>query len=385
MPSYDVIVVGLGGMGSAAACHLAARGQRVLGLDALHPPHHLGSSHGDTRVIRQAYFEHPAYVPLLLRAYELWRDLESATSERLLLLPGGLMMGAPDSEVVTGSLKSARLHNLRHEVLEARDIRRRFPAFHVDDGTIALFEEAAGLVFCERAVAAHLKEATRLRAEIHVGEPLLEWNVRSDGVEVVTARGRYEAGMLVLTPGPWAPDILRDLHIPLTVERQVLCWFQPAGGIEAFRPERFPIYIWERSTGCTPYGFPAVDGAEDGVKVAFYRSPRSETCTAATVDRTIRSEDESELREAVREFLPQLDGPLVRATTCLYTLTPDLNFIIDRHPFHPQVILAAGFSGHGFKFCSVVGEILADLATSGRAGWDLELFRVGRFTRSAQR
>lgn len=382
MARHDVIVLGLGGMGSAAACHLARRGLRVLGLDRFTPPHDRGSSHGHTRVIRQAYFEHPAYVPLLLRAYELWHDLESEVPDQpLLLLPGGLMMGAPNSEVVQGSLASARAHGLPHDFLEARDIRRRFSAFRIPDHTVALFEAKAGLVFCERAVTAHLRAATRAGADLRWDEPVLKWHAEPNGggVTVQTARSTYTADRLVITPGPWAPDILGQLADSFVVERQILFWFQPPAGTQDFSPERFPVYIWQRSDNATPYGFPAVDGAHGGVKIAFYRKPTPEPCTPETVDRSIRPDDVESMRSAVRDVLPGLDGPLLRATTCLYTLTPDLHFSIGAHPAFPQVVVAAGFSGHGFKFCSVVGEIVADLVRSGRCRHELGLFRPDRF------
>jgi sarcosine oxidase len=379
--AYDVIVLGLGGMGSAAAYHLAARGQRVLGLEQFSPPHDRGSSHGRTRVIRQAYFEHPAYVPLLLRAYELWRDLEQVTGQHLLVLPGGLMMGSPNSEVVSGSITSARQHGLPHEVLDVTDIRRRFPQFRIRDDTVGVFEAAAGLVFCERAVSAHLDAASRAGAVLQFNEPVLGWHATADGsgVTVTTARGRYSATQLVITPGPWAPQLLSDLGIPLLVERQVLFWFQPPGGVDAFTPNRFPIYIWQRDDGATPYGFPSLDGPAGGVKIAFYRKAVSEPCTPESVDRRIRDDDIAEMRAVLRDFLPAVDGELVQAATCLYTLTPDLNFIIGPHPRHAQVKVAAGFSGHGFKFCSVVGEILSNLVVTGRAGHDIRLFDPLRF------
>lgn len=382
MTSYDVIVLGLGGMGSAAAAHLAARGRKVLGLEQFTAPHDRGSSHGHTRVIRQAYFEHPAYVPLLLRAYELWRELEQVTGRQLLLLSGGLMMGAPGSEVVTGSLRSARQHGLPHDELDAREIRRRFPQFQITDDTVALFERAAGLVFCERAVSAHLEWAARAGAELRFEEPVLAWRATpGGGGTVTTAKGSYTAEQLIITPGPWAPELLADLGVPLVVERQVLFWFQPPEGVGPFLPERFPIYIWEHPSGETPYGFPAVDGEAGGVKIACYRKAVPEPCTPETVDRRIRDDDVAAMRTAMRGLLPRLDGPLLKAATCLYTLTPDLNFVIGTHPAHPQVQIAAGFSGHGFKFCSVVGELLADLVITGRTRHELGLFAPDRFRR----
>lgn len=379
VPAYDVIVLGLGGMGSAAAFHLAARGQKTLGLEQFQPPHNQGSSHGSTRVIRQAYFEDPAYVPLLLRAYALWNNLERESARQLLVLCGGLMMGAPDSEVVRGSLRSAIQHDLSHELLDAREIRRRFPPFRISDDTVALFEQAAGLVYCEEAIRAHLGAAARAGAELHFQEPALSWQATPNGVEVVTPKGRYSAGRLVITAGPWAPQVLHDLALPLTVERQVLFWFEPRTGLAPFHPDRFPIYIWQKSEHCTPYGFPAVDGPKGGVKIALYRSPEIEVCTPQTVRREVDSRDEADLRSVLQDFLPDLDGPMVQASTCLYTLTPDLNFFVDHHPQHPQVTIAAGFSGHGFKFCSVMGEVVADLATRGSSPFDLGLFRLARW------
>lgn len=361
-------------MGSAAAWQLARRGVRVLGLERFTAPHAHGSSHGRTRVIRQAYFEHPAYVPLLLRAYELWRETEQAAGRKLLTLCGGLMFGRPDSEVVRGSRLSAEQHGLPHEILDAREIRRRFPPFQIDDDVMGLFEREAGLVQTEGAVQAHLDLAASAGADLHFEEPVIQWTPDHDGVRVTTSRGVYVADRLILTPGPWAPEVLADLGLPLQVERQVLYWFQPRDDIRAYFPEQFPIYIWESPEGLQPYGFPAMDGTSGGVKTAFFRLPNAQICRPETVDRRLNPADEQAMRTILRRFLPGLDGPLVHATTCLYTCTPDLHFVIERHPAHPQVAIAAGFSGHGFKFCSVVGEILADLATRGTTRHDLRLF-----------
>jgi len=377
----DVIVLGLGGMGSAAACHLARRGRRVLGLERYTAPHDRGASHGRTRVIRQSYYEDPAYVPLLLRAYELWRELSRETGVDLLHEVGGLMMGQPSSAVVTGSLRSARLHGLPHEELTAADIRRRFPAFHPPAGTVALYERAAGFVRTEAAVQAHLDRAAALGAELHFEEPALAWEETADGVRVRTARGTYEAERLVICPGPWAPRVLANLGVPLEVERQVLYWFQPEGGIEPFRFGHFPIFIWETPDGASPYGFPAIDGPNGGVKVAFYRAPEVEPCDPDSVDRVLRPREIALMRQAIEPLLPALRGPLLQGVTCLYTNTPDKHFVIAPHPASPRVTVACGFSGHGFKFCSVVGEILAQLVVDGRSRLDIGLFSPSRFTR----
>lgn len=381
MKRYQAIVLGLGGMGSAATWQLARRGVRVLGLEQFTSPHNRGSSHGRTRVIRQAYFEDPAYVPLLLRAYELWQEAEAASGRRLLTLCGGLMLGRPDSEVVRGSIHSAREHHLPHEILEAREIRRRFPQFNIHDDDIALFEARAGFVEAEAAVQAHLDLAARHGATLQFEEPVLRWEHSGDGVVVTTTRGTYAAESLVVSPGPWAPTLLEELGLPLQVERQVLYWFQPRNGIENYLPDRFPIYIWESPDGLQPYGFPATDGPHGGVKAAFFRIPHAQICTPDTVDRQLRPADEQAMRAILRRLLPGLEGELRQATTCLYTCTPDLHFVMGLHPAHAQVSFAAGFSGHGFKFCSVVGEILADLATHRSTHHDLSLFSGDRFAK----
>jgi sarcosine oxidase len=375
--AYDVIVLGLGGMGSAAAAHLARRGQRVLGLERFGPAHDQGSSHGGSRIIRQAYFEDPAYVPLLLRAYELWERLEADTGEDLLTLTGGLMIGPEDSRTVRGSLRSARAWDLAHEVLGGQEVRRRFPTLAPGPTDIALYESEAGFLRPEAVVRAQLAEAERAGADLRFEEPALGWEALEGGVRVRSATGTHEAGRLVVSPGPWAPAVLGDLGLPLVVERQVQYWFDPPEGIDAFLPGRQPIWIWEEPDGVQFYGFPAVDGAGGGVKTAFFRM--GEQTTPDTIDRAVHPDEVERMRGRLRRSVPGLDGPLLRATTCMYTTTPDEHFVVDRHPALPQVTLAAGFSGHGFKFVSVVGEILADLSIEGVTAHDISLFRADRW------
>ncbi len=379
MKSYDHIVLGLGGMGSAAAHQLAARGHRVLGLEKFSSPHDRGSSHGETRVVRQAYFEHPGYVPLLRRAYELWRELEIATDTRLLHLCGGLMLGAPDSAVVAGSLHSAREHRLPHEMLDAAEIRRRYPAFQLADDAVGLFEKTAGYVRCEDAVQAHLDAAARAGADLRYHEPVISWQAKNDHVRVTTGQGTYTAARLIITPGAWAPSLLADLGIPISVERQVLYWFQPAKGVAAFQPDKFPVYIWQDRPGVEAYGFPALNGPDGGMKVAFFHQLVREVTTPESVDRRIREDDIEAMRRTLRRFFPDLDGTFIRGSTCLYSMTPDQHFAIGRHPRHANVVFAAGFSGHGFKFCPVIGEILANLACNGSTTHDISLFAPDRF------
>jgi sarcosine oxidase len=375
---YDVIVIGLGGMGSATAYQLAERGKRVLGLERHKPAHAQGSSHGKSRIIRQAYFEDPAYVPLLLRAYELWRKIEHESDTQLLTITGGLMLGPPESRTVAGALRSAQEHGLAHEMLDAAEIARRFPPLRPEPDTIALYEELAGFLHPEASVTAHLRQAERLGATLRFEEPATAWEASPEGdrVRVTTARGSYEADRLVIAPGAWAPQLFVDLDLPLVIERNVLCWFEPIGGREPFLPDRFPIYIWETHSGLQFYGFPAQDGPPGGVKVALFRAG-IET-TPETIDRTVRVEELEPLRASLAAHIPALNGRLIEAITCMYTTAPDEHFIIGLHPRHPQVVVASPCSGHGYKFASVIGEILADLAIDGATRHPIGLFDIKR-------
>jgi sarcosine oxidase len=380
---YDAIVVGLGGMGSATAYQLAGRGKRVLGLEKFHPAHDRGSSHGRSRIIRQAYFEDPAYVPLLLRAYELWERLERETGQELMTLTGGLMIGRRESVLVSGSVRSAEEHGLSYELLDAEGIRERFPRFSPDSGTVALYEEKAGFVRPEESVRAHLERAGSLGADLRFEEPILSWEASGDGVRVETQGGSYEAERLVITPGAWAPQLLADLGLPLEVERQVMYWFEPKNGREPFLPDRFPIFIWEPDDGNWFYGFPIQD-RERGVKAAFYRAGGA-TTTPETVDREVRDEEMDFIRAYLAEYVPDLASRCLDARVCMYTNTPDLHFVISLHPELEQVAVACGFSGHGYKFCSVVGEILADLAAEGSTRHPIDLFAPARLKRADAR
>ncbi|GAU70226.1 monomeric sarcosine oxidase [Streptomyces sp. NBRC 110611] len=372
-PTYDVIVIGLGGMGSAAAHHLSARGARVLGLEKFGPVHQRGSSHGGSRMTRQSYFEDPAYVPLLLRAYELYDELERATGRDIATLCGGVMVGRPDARTVAGSLRSARQWDLPHEMLDAKEIRRRFPTLRPKDDEVALYERKAGFLRPENTVAAHLQLATRQGADLHFDEPMTRWEPCRGGVRVHTAENAYTAGQLVLCPGAWAPGLLTDLGVPFTVERHVTYWFQPTGGVGPFRPESHPVYIWEDPAGVQAYGFPAIDGPELGAKAAFFR--KGVVCTAETVDRTVHDDEVRAMADHMSHCVPDLPGTFLKAATCLYTNTPDEHFVLARHPAHPEsTTVACGFSGHGFKFVPVVGEIVADLALTGSTAYPIGLF-----------
>jgi sarcosine oxidase len=364
---FDVVVAGLGAMGSAAACHLAGGGARVLGLDRHSPPHALGSSHGETRIIREAYFEHPAYVPLVQRAYRLWEELEGVTGRTLVRRTGALMLGSPESSLIHGALASAAMHGLPHERLDPRELRRRFPAFRLGEEMVAVLEAQAGILDPEGCVAAHLEVARAQGAELRPEEPVLAWRHDARGVEVTTARGRYRAGHLVLAVGPWLADLVPTLPFP--VERQVMLWFRPRGAPADFAPGRFPAFLWELPEGQLFYGMPDLG---NGVKAARHHG--GETGTAHTVDASLRAEDVEEVRRFLQRHIPGAAGELLRGVVCRYTNSPTGHFLIDRHPESERVLLVSPCSGHGFKFASVVGEVVADLVREGATRHDISLF-----------
>jgi sarcosine oxidase len=366
---HDILIAGLGAMGSAAAFHLSRRGLRVCGFDRFWPPHTMGSSHGQSRIIREAYFEDPVYVPMVRRAYELWRELERECETPLLMQTGGLMIGRPDSELVAGARASAQQYGLEHELLGAAEIARRFPAFRPDPHMVAVYEPRAGILFPEACVGAHLSRARACGAQLHGDEPVLSWQAGPDSVSVRTARGVYSADRLIITAGAWAGQLLADLEPPLTVERQVAFWFDPKSSQEHFQPDQCPVHLWQLDDDRFAYGFPDLGS---GVKVAFHHQGITGSPDGLTRD---VSPDESEaIRPFLRRHLPDADGALRSAAACLYTNTPDEHFWIDRHPLHDNVLIASPCSGHGFKFASVIGEVLADLATRATASFDLSRF-----------
>lgn len=365
--TFSVIVAGLGAMGSAVAFHLARRGVRVIGLDRFAPPHPFGSSHGESRIIREAYFEHPAYVPLVQRAYRLWQELEVLTGESLLRITGGVLLGAPESKIITGALRSAQSHGLAHEVLTASEVRKRFPALQPPETFIAVYEPRAGVLRPEACVAAHLRMAARYGTVLHFEEPVREWRAGEDGVEVITERGRYSADRMVWCLGAWLPAWLPAA--PLWVERQVMFWFRPARDAENFAPGRCPIYIVEFAPERSFYGFPDL-GA--GVKVARHHG--GEPCAPETVRRVVGEEEVEAMRGLLPRFLPGLSGPLMRTEVCLYTNTPDGHFLLDRHPEHPQVFVVSPCSGHGFKFSSAIGELVAEAVRNDAIQYERRLF-----------
>jgi sarcosine oxidase len=374
---YDVIVIGVGGMGSATLYQLARRGCRVLGLEQFSIPHELGSSHGFNRIIRLAYAEHPDYVPLLRRAYELWREIENITQERLLFITGGIDAGSKESRTVVGSLLACQTHHLPHEYLTAAELHKRFPGYRLPDDMVAVYQPDGGFVLSERSIVNYVLAALSHGAEVHAHEKVTNWEQQDGGVKVVTNRGSYWAKRAVITAGPWAASLMPALRTLAVPQRQVLLWAQPLRP-ELFRLGAFPVFNMEASEGRF-YGGPidAGPGGVPGFKIGKYHH-RLENADPDRVDRDIHDEDERVLREGIRRFFPEADGPTMALKTCLFTNSPDGHFLLDIHPEVPEVTIAAGFSGHGFKFCSVVGEIMADLVLRGETRHDIALFRLAR-------
>ncbi|MBI1730766.1 N-methyl-L-tryptophan oxidase [Candidatus Acetothermia bacterium] len=371
---YDIAVIGLGAMGSAAVCHLAKRGLTVLGLDRFQPPHTFGSSHGQSRIIREAYFEHPSYVPLVQRAYQLWKELEAESGRSLYVQTGGLMIGTPDGELVTGATKSAEIHKLSYNKLSGNEVHNKYPAFHTNKNTVAIWEPRAGVLFPEACLEAHLEQAARNGADLRYREPLCEWHV-GDGVKLITEKGIYRAEQVIFSAGAWVSELLADLKLPLWVARQTLFWFQPQANPQDFSPEKFPIFIWEHEHNRYFYGFPNLG---QGLKVAIHHE--GERATADCVNREVQPQEVAGMRDLLNRFLPDAAGPLLSTAVCLYTNTPDYHFLIDRHPQYERVWIASPCSGHGFKFSSAIGEVLADLAITGKSALHLDLFKINRFS-----
>ncbi|HEX3467059.1 MAG TPA: N-methyl-L-tryptophan oxidase [Candidatus Elarobacter sp.] len=375
--TYDTIVLGLGGMGSAVAAHVAARGRRVLGLERFGPAHGRGSSHGESRIIRQAYFESPDYVPLLRRAYALWDALEARTEMKLRAQTGGLFVGRPDSAVVAGTLESARRWDLEHDIYDAAALRRVFPNVTPLDDEIAVYEAVAGAVFPEPAVRAHLLVAADAGAELRFGVRVTGWEAGDAGVRVTLAGGdRVEARRLAICAGPWFAQLAPELGIPLRVERKVQFWFAPLDHA-AVTPEHLLIYAVQRDGQEMFYGFPDFGG---GAKIAHHG--RGDAADPDALDRAVSDDEIEYARAALASFVPAAAGAFVRADPCLYTLTPDEHFVIGPHPGHPNVVVAGGFSGHGYKFTPVIGEIVAALLAGEDAGFPLDLFSPTRFSPS---
>ena len=361
MAVYDVIVLGTGGIGSAVVSHLACRGARVLGLDQFPPAHDRGSSHGQTRMIRQAYYEHPDYVPLSLRAYELWAALSERRGKQLFFQTGVLQIGAPDGIVVPGVIASARHHGLRIEQLSPADIVGRFPGFAVPESFVGVYEPVAGYLLVEQCVLAHLDDALAAGAALHSDEPVVDIQAAPGELTVQTTLAQYATKRLVITAGPWAGRWLTDLGISLVVRRKPLFWFATRSPVYR-ATSGCPAYLYEINER-TFYGFPEVDPGE--IKVAEHTGG-TPVADPMTVDREIHPDDVTPIEDFITTCMPDVTRRITNQKVCMYTMSPDAHFIVDRHPADERIAFAAGLSGHGFKFAPVLGEALADLALEGR-------------------
>ncbi len=403
---YDIIVLGLGANGSSALYHLSKTGKKVLGLDRFHPPHRQGSSHGESRIIRQAYFEHPLYVPLIKAAYPLWEEIAALAGRTLFRKTGGLMLGREDAAVVKGSLLSAQLHDIPYEYLDAAAIRRRFPAFRAPADSVGVLEAEAGILLPEDCIRAFLSAAARNGAILQTGEQVLEIQPGNSSSTVVTSKGRYTADKLIVSAGAWTGGLLyglsteepltrtvepqtrprtseplSDLRLPLIVKRQVLFWFDNADPQRRawFNPDKMPVFIWEYEPAKEHepakmfYGFPDLG---TGVKLAPHH--RGRTIEADDLRQDTGADEIAEMQNIAADWLAM--DPVYRdSSVCMYTNTPDEDFIIDFHPEFPNIIVASPCSGHGFKFSSLTGQLLCQLAIEGRTGFDLSPFRINRF------
>jgi sarcosine oxidase len=373
--TYDVIVAGVGGMGAGACFHLARRGLRVLGVERFGIPNALGSSHGETRIIRLAYAESPAYVPLLRRAFQLWRELGETVDERLLYTTGSIDAGRPGSGLFEGSLASCLEHGLPHTVMSGAEVNRRYPGYRLPEDHPCLLQPDGGFVLPERSVVAHVTLAQAMGADLRAHEPMLGWEqLPGGGVRVRTSRAEYEAGRLVLTPGAWLSDLVPVLRPVVVPERQVLGWFQPRHP-EWFGPDAFPVGNLDFEEG-RYYLLPV--WRVPGLKVGLYHH-LGEAGHPNLVRRKVSADDEAILRRCITRYFPDADGPVMALHTCLFTNTPDEHFIIDALPGAEEVLVVSACSGHGFKFVPVVGEIVADLVSIGRSRFDLTMFRLDRF------
>jgi sarcosine oxidase len=374
MAQPRIVVIGLGATGIAALCQLALRGIRAIGIERFETGHAGGSSHGPTRIIRLAHFENAAYGPMMRRAYTLWRELERRADANLIVTTGIAEIGPPEGEIVRGTIAGAAQFGLTHEVLDAKSLMRRYPAFRIPENFVAVVQREGGYIEAAAAMAASIRVAAAAGAVIRCGERVTAIEPRRSGVCITTVREKIEADGAIIAAGPWMGKMLPHLHLPLSVTRQVVGWFAPEDAAR-FAPGRFPVFILETRHG-VHYGLPFY--GRSGVKVARHHH-YNESVDPDTFSRQVTASDEAAIRAPLAEHLPDADGRVLAAQPCLYTMTPDGTFIIDRMPCFPHVVIASPCCGHGFKFSPVVGEIVADLVTQGSTAHDIGQFRLQRF------
>ena len=371
---YDAVVIGVGGMGSSTLFQLAKRGWKVLGLDKYDIPNALGSSHGSTRIIRLAYHEHPSYIPLMHRAYDLWRELEVTINEKLLFTTGSISCGYEGSSMFSGTRYACDLHNIPYEILNARETNKRFPGCSFDNNILSVYQPNGGFLRADKCISAYLSLASDLGAEIHAREPLQTWKSHENGIEITTPNGIYNTSRLIICAGSWASKLVPELEPYIKPERQVVGRFQTHSP-ETFRLGNFPVFQLEVNEGRF-YGFPSYE--TPGIKIGKYHHLFQQV-DPDNMNREINQEDQNVLKECLIKYFPTASGSVLSLETCLFTNTPDEHFLIGLHPNDPNVSIAAGFSGHGFKFCSLIGEVLSDLAQGGTTSHNIDLFALTRF------
>ena len=377
--ALDVIVLGLGANGSSALYHLSKTNKKVAGIDRFAPPHSFGSSHGQSRIIRQAYYEDPVYVPFIKEAYRCWDEIERVSGKSLFLKTGGLMLGSSGADVVTGSRLSAETHGIAYEELGYADLKKRFPAFKPTPDTIGILEKEAGILFPETCITTWLEQAEKNGATLHYNEKVLKIIPLKDRVEVLTSRGKYTAEKCILSAGAWMKELVSgispELLLPLTAARQPLYWFtnQNSRLQAGLLPGRMPVYLWEYLPKKMFYGFPDLG---EGIKVAYHHGGAPLLPDELTQD--VSSYERDDMKAIVDEYL-NLDAVFHASAVCMYTNTPDGDFIIDHHPDYKNIILASPCSGHGFKFSSVTGRILSELAIGEKTTMDIAPFSLRRF------
>lgn len=376
---FDVIVLGVGGFGSGTLFHLARRGLKVLGVDRFGAAHDRGSSHGETRIIRKAYFEHPDYVPLLLRAYDLWGELEAESQRQLFWQCGLMLAGLPNSEAIAGARLSAKQHSLSIENLSADAASQRWPGFRVPDEFDVVFEPEAGFLKVEDCVQTHLDRAVAHGACLQLNDPIVSWSATDREVRVRTSSGEFIGRSLVITAGAWAASVMADLNLPLQVLRKPIFWHETTTADYSLA-NGMPTFYFEMpdtlgGSARSFYGFPSIDGRT--LKVAEHSGGKL-VADPLLVDRECHDEDSQPIAQFVQTCLPNVSPQAARHSVCLYTITPDRHFVIDQHPQHSNVVFGCGFSGHGFKFTSVLGQALADLVIAGRTDLPIGFLGLSR-------
>ena len=388
---YETIVIGLGAMGSASVYQLSKKGNKVLGIDQFAPPHKIGSTHGDTRITRQAIGEGEEYVPLSLHSYKVWDELEKKAGKKLLTTTGGLIIGSKNAKNFHGSnnflqttIDTAKKFNISHSVLSTDELRKKFPQFRIEDGYIGYYEDNAGFLSPELCVETQIELAKQQGAQINLNEKVKQLLTLTDGsVEVSTDKGVYNANKVIVSAGPWINQFFPEYADLFKVYRQVLYWFDIKEDITTYLPENFPIFIFVGTGEDDIYGFPAIDGPQGGLKVAFEEYLID--TTPENVNREIsREEIKRVYKKYITKHLPGVSDKCIKAVSCLYTVTPDSKFVIDTHPEYSQIIIASPCSGHGFKHSAAIGEALSELAVTGESQFDLNAFKIDRFTKNPE-